>query len=219
MGTRGSYGFRIGNRDKLGYNHYDSYPEGLGVELVKQWKKLISRRKDISKVVTAIAGLRIVGEDENEKPTAEDIAKAKKLDTIDLGVSEGKLEDWYCLTRKAHGDIGLALKLGFMYGGGNGFLKDSLFCEWAYIFNLDTMKLEVYKGFNPAVKKGRKWVPNYDFGRYASLIDGYQKEKLGVKGNTGYFGVFLVAEFPLENLPKPEEFCKAVKAACPPEED
>ena len=28
------------------------------------------------------------------------------------------------------------------------FAGDSLFCEWAYLINLDTGKLEIYKGFN-----------------------------------------------------------------------
>ena len=28
------------------------------------------------------------------------------------------------------------------------FSKDSLFCEWAYIINLDTEELEIFKGFN-----------------------------------------------------------------------
>jgi hypothetical protein len=27
------------------------------------------------------------------------------------------------------------------------FPADSLFCEWAYVFDIDNMKLEVYKGF------------------------------------------------------------------------
>lgn len=28
-----------------------------------------------------------------------------------------------------------------------GFLQNSLFCEWAYLLNLDTGRLEIYKGF------------------------------------------------------------------------
>ena len=30
MGTRGAYGFRINDKDKVTYNHFDSYPDGFG---------------------------------------------------------------------------------------------------------------------------------------------------------------------------------------------
>lgn len=65
-----------------------------------------------------------------------------------------------------------------------GFLADSLFCEWAYIINLDSDKLEIYKGFNkdPQAK-----------GRYAHLYD-----EDGV--NNGYYGVALVLELPFDKL-------------------
>jgi len=33
MGTRGSFGFRIKTKDKLAYNHFDSYPDGLGASV------------------------------------------------------------------------------------------------------------------------------------------------------------------------------------------
>ena len=33
MGTRGIYGFRLNNTDKLTYNHYDSYPSSLGEDI------------------------------------------------------------------------------------------------------------------------------------------------------------------------------------------
>lgn len=36
MSTRGAYGFRIDGQDKITYNHFDSYPDSLGVNLL-QW--------------------------------------------------------------------------------------------------------------------------------------------------------------------------------------
>ncbi len=35
MGTRGLYGFRKDGVNKLTYNHYDSYPSGLGKHILE----------------------------------------------------------------------------------------------------------------------------------------------------------------------------------------
>lgn len=40
MSTRGLWGYRKNNEDKLLYNHYDSYPSGLGKEIVEKIKTL-----------------------------------------------------------------------------------------------------------------------------------------------------------------------------------
>ena len=37
----------------------------------------------------------------------------------------------------------------------HAFASDSLFCEWAYVLDLDTQTLEIYKGFNQETPKGR----------------------------------------------------------------
>lgn len=34
MGTRGFVGFVIDGQEKIGYNHFDSYPDGLGVDVL-----------------------------------------------------------------------------------------------------------------------------------------------------------------------------------------
>ena len=38
MSTRGIYGFRINETDKIAYNHADSYPEVLGSKILNQLK-------------------------------------------------------------------------------------------------------------------------------------------------------------------------------------
>ena len=56
-------------------------------------------------------------------------------------------DDWYCLLRHAQGDLNV-YKNGLRYMIDNhDFIKDSLFCEYAYIINLDTKRLEFYVGF------------------------------------------------------------------------
>lgn len=62
----------------------------------------------------------------------------------------------------------------------SGFLKNSLFCEWAYIVNLDDEVLEIYKGANKHKTA---------LGRYASA-----------DSDDGYCGVALVAVIHLDDL-------------------
>jgi hypothetical protein len=50
------------------------------------------------------------------------------------------------------------------------FLMDSLFCEWGYIIDLDSMLLRVYKGFNKAYDPDTTLPPDIS---NAHLKDGY----------------------------------------------
>ena len=94
-----------------------------------------------------------------------------------LNVGEKSTDDWYCLLRHAQGNLNIYTD-GFKYmNDSHDFLNDSLFCEYAYIINVDTSQLEFYSGFN---KKSR-----IRKGRYA----GSQKEN---KSSNGYFGVALI---------------------------
>lgn len=173
MGTRGVWGFVVDGQEKLTYNHFDSYPSGLGNDLLKALDG-ISKEDLIAKV----RALRVVGE--NEKPTPEDVEKCQAAGTVDLGVSRQSPDDWYCLLRNAQGDLAKTLKVGLMEDG-SAFPSDSLFCGWGYVFDLDNGKLEVYRGFQEKP---------HGLGRFA-----------GRKGRDGYYPIKLVAEYPLDNLP------------------
>lgn len=52
MSTRGYVGIRKNGEDKGGYNHYDSYPDGLGVSILKYIKNntLESLEEDFNKI-------------------------------------------------------------------------------------------------------------------------------------------------------------------------
>ena len=43
------------------------------------------------------------------------------------------------------------------YQEGKSFLYDSLFCEYGYLINLDTMKLELYVGFQKEPQEGNRY--------------------------------------------------------------
>lgn len=146
MGTRGLWGFRYERKDKLTYNHYDSYPTGLG-EAIRKFVKSHSIA-DMKKIATKIELV-----DSQSKPTAEQIEACSEW--TDLSVSNQSTEDWYCLLRNAQGEPeAYASGLKYMIDS-QDFIKDSLFCEYAYIINLDTEKVEFYIGFQNTPQKNR----------------------------------------------------------------
>jgi hypothetical protein len=185
MGTRGSIGFRIDGQDKLTYCQFDSYPEGVGVEILsnlcgkKNWDLIKKRVRKLALVTNEI------------RPTEAQQAACERF--ADTGVSEGTLEDWYCLLRQAQGTLQpyLTGKLFYMWNG-NNFVLDSVFCEYAYIVNLDDMTLEFYRGFNED--------PN-EKGRYASLKEPPFTRDDGVVIHSKWYGVRLIDTMPLNSFP------------------
>ena len=119
------------------YNHYDSYPSCLGRSMIEFIQQYCLELNEIYKNIVLV--------DEDSQPTAKQIKECKLL--ADLSVSEQSLNDWYCLLRNAQGNPQLYGQ-GLKYMIDNkDFILDSLFCEYAYIINLDTKKLEIYVGF------------------------------------------------------------------------
>ena len=106
MGTRGSYGFKKDGKYKVTYNHYDSYPEGLGGDILKYIKS-----KTIEELNEVFDNLRMVSE-VDKPPTSEDIENFKIYS--DLGVSSGKPSEWYVLLRLMQGKLHLHEEAGIM---------------------------------------------------------------------------------------------------------
>jgi len=164
MSTNGAYGFYINGQEKATYNHSDSYPSWLGKRIIEVIKN--SSLEKLKCVAETIELIQPEG-----KPTNEQIEHCKPFS--DFGVSTGETDDWYCLLLNAQGDLQpyMENKLKYMVDN-KEFLHNSLFCEWAYIINLDENKLEVYKGFNKNPKAR---------GRYASKTVDFDKEYCGVR--------------------------------------
>ena len=191
MGTRGAFGFHVNGVDKVGYNQFDSYPSGKGVEVLAFLRKTLESPSVEAGVKALAADLKVVSG--KKKPTPAQRNALKKWSNTD--VSTGKLVEWYVLLRETHGDLAKTLACGYIEDH-KSFLTDSLFCEWGWVINFDTRTLEVYSGFQKGPNKGRfaATKPN----------DG------------GYYPVGLVAEFPFDALPGDDEF---VKILDPPEKE
>ena len=144
MGTSGTNGFIYKNKPKLTYNHFDSNPGSLGTKMLKLIVEINKKNNwDIfKKNATKIKQLK--KEDINE-----DIIEKYKIFS-NLGVSNQSYYDPYCLLREIQGSDWI---IEMINGNlehvniNNGYIKDSLFCEFGYIINLDTMKLEFYDGY------------------------------------------------------------------------
>ncbi len=142
MGTRGLVGVKVNGKYSGYYNHYDSYPECLGHGMVEFIKKLDASNIEI--MINNCASLIKV--DSRSCPSKEDIDKYCQFSNNQ--VSTGT--DWYSLLRNIQGadslDAILRGKLEHVFDDID-FIKDSLFCEYAYILNLDELTLDFYRGF------------------------------------------------------------------------
>lgn len=178
MGTRGLYGIRKNGIDKATYNHFDSYPEGLGKDIVK-----FCANNSIDRLERFFNSIEIV--DENSKPTIEQINDCLTAGYTDLSVSTKNVDDWYCLLRNLQGNFDEYQKCIYSnrkvyMTDGIGFIKDSLFCEYAYIINLDDNVLEFYVGFQKEPQEGNRYGATNFY--------------------SGYYPCKLVATFPLDDL-------------------
>ena len=179
MSTRGCFGVRVDEVDHLMYNHSDSYLGWLGVELVRQIRT--ADLKEWKRKARELKGI----DDEGAAPTPEEIERLHEIVwPADHGIGGKRYE----LYRPMQGNLGMMLNTGF-YLRANEFMRDSLFCEWAYVVNLDTQKLEIYRGGQHKRHKQ---------GRYATVKASYPKSRS--KLTSSYWPVALIAEYDLKTV-------------------
>jgi len=171
MGTRGIFGFKCGQQYKLKYNHFDSYADGLGRDVV-DFARRIDAVNGWDALQEKCENLKLV--DDRIDPTTRQINKYKRYS--DLNVNRRSLHDWYALGRNLqNGNMLTEVYSGYVteMPDDNNFVKDSLFCEFGYIVNLDERTLEFYRGFSREPQKGNPFgeTPNED-GYYPISLEG-----------------------------------------------
>lgn len=143
MSTRGYLGLKKNGELKGMYNHFDSYPSGLGVSIIETLNEINSEER-IKVLNDTYDFIQLV--DEDSKPTKEQIKICKDSGVANFVVSTKSEDDWYCLLRETQGNLMVYIDKVIPYMlNGNDFINDTLFCEWYYIINLDTNKLEVHE--------------------------------------------------------------------------
>lgn len=182
------------------YGQWDGYPSGQGTTILN-----FLRTCDMDKFKKKIqTGVRF----RNSTDTKERADFLKKIGSNDgwLNMEQaGKYNAKFPYDSRDYG--GQILELIYdapekvVLGDSRDFGKDSLFCEWAYCVNLDTMKLEVYEGFQKSPAET------------AHPIFGNERNK------NGYYPVKMIQEFDLNNLPTEDEFLAILEPAEKENED
>jgi hypothetical protein len=149
MGTRHLIMVVHENKTKIAqYGQWDGYPEGQGVTVLN----FVRRKKKLDKFKEALKKVRFSTE-----------ADEKKVETFleSIGCKDGwmnmnqsaKYHDRFPYLSRDIGANILDLVLNspdeeIVLRDSTDFAADSLFCEWAYVIDLDKNQLEVYSGFN-----------------------------------------------------------------------
>jgi hypothetical protein len=198
MGTRGVTGFIIGEQEKISYNHFDSYPDGLGLATLRFLNRFFEG-DTIEGLREKAEAIELVSND--KPPTPEQVGELSKYS--DLKVSERSEQDWYCLLRHTQGEWQAILDAGYIEDA-HHFPEDSLFCEWGYIINVDERTLECYRGFQ---------TEKHDKGRFAGRNDNPYTSGNVAGRPTTYYEIALVETFPLDDLPNEVEFVELLEGS------
>lgn len=174
MGTRNLTLVKQNNETKIAqYGQWDGYPSGQGV--------------------TILDFLQNNNED-NYFDFRERVSKLNWI-TDEQSKEIDKDKNWTShypyLSRNAGGEILNMIMNSDIIGLVNSeeFAADSLFCEWAYVIDLDKNTFEVYQGFN------KKPIDKTE--RFFYLTE---------KCDNNYYPVRFIKEFDINNLPTKTDF-------------
>jgi len=204
MGTRHLIAVQSENEYKIAqYGQWDGYPSGQGLGVLG----FLSIPENIKKLKEGLTKTRFIDE-EKDKVFIENYNSAcPKWSNEPDNRSEEQINWWrnYCSR-----DLGCEILSNIANSDDNeillrsniDFAADSLFCEWAYVIDLDANKFEVYVGFNK--------VPFLE-------TETHRFSFLPIEKNNEYYHVRMIASFDLNNLPSNDEFLELTETEC--EED
>jgi len=114
------------------YMQYDAYPSGAGrstVAALQEW-----RGAGMDSVRARVENMKFYAENDRMDDDGNDA---------------------YTVFRENQGDLAKMLAKGVMVRMDKDWGRESLFCEWGWLVNLDVNRLECYQGFQPADRPHR----------------------------------------------------------------
>ncbi|MEN6550001.1 MAG: hypothetical protein ABFE07_28490 [Armatimonadia bacterium] len=196
MGTRNLTCVVVDGEYKVAqYGQWDGYPSGQG----KTALDFLRRCRSLKKFAEKVRACTWITEEERERRWVEAGAKPKaEWVSIDVGERMNKLYP------ELNRDLAAGI-LGRIYKSKQplqlvnelNFAQDSIFCEWAYVIDLDKGTFEVYEGFNckPCTKAERFCRPD-------------SVPQKSCDGKKNYYPVGLVKRYSLKKLPTAKQFLK-----------
>lgn len=191
MGTRNLICVQHNGEYKVAqYSQWDGYPEGQGVGVLNFLKSV-----NLDDFKNKLAKVRFIDYEGTDKEMIESYNKnaAEWSNQPDNRTEEQK----YWFKRYISRDIGSTILRNIheskddeiILKNGINFAADSLFCEWAYVIDLDKGTFEVYSGFHKEKAS--------DEDRFYFLNDQCEGE---------YSIVKLAKSFDINDLPEEKEF-------------
>lgn len=190
MGTRHLIAVQLDGQYKIAqYGQWDGYPDGQGVKVLRFIRDLA-----LDSYAEFVAKVR-----------ATTFMTSEEIDALNADIAAGKYprgwsREFPHISRDAGGEI-----LGMVAAAAPGlklmdriaFAGDSLFCEWAWVIDLDKRTLEAYRGFNKRpVAEGERF-------------HGWQESHPESDTNKDYQPVRFVTSWPLDGLPSDDQFLEA----------
>lgn len=119
MGTRGTITIIYRKKQLVLYNHYDSYPSGLGQQLIEELQLLLVQH-GLAGLIVLFEKLVIIKpyEDECRQPTVEEMKQLheyKESDSSESIAEKDALNDWswFSLLGKTQGSLVRTLESGY----------------------------------------------------------------------------------------------------------
>jgi hypothetical protein len=139
MGTSGLYGFKYRGRYYLMYSRRDSYPSGLGTDLLVEIRSAIKEGR-IEDWKRRVLELQVVSD--SDVPPEEAVIKLKPY----YSGLRGESPQWSTLLGRCGGSFERILNAGYYMDGGltaRNLVNDLLF-QYCYVLDFDEDKLCVY---------------------------------------------------------------------------